>query len=55
MLQVCRETDDTVDDQMLQCDACHACVHMACYGVKDPPNGRLWLCDVCALRECCLP
>ena len=40
----------TLEDQMLQCDACGVCVHMACYGVQQPPNGRLWLCDVCALR-----
>ena len=51
LLQVCWEHDDTAEDQMLQCDACHISVHMACYGVKSPPDGRLWLCDVCALGE----
>ena len=55
-LQVCWEHDDTAEDQMLQCDACRISVHMACYGVKSPPDGRLWLCNVCALGQPpCLP
>lgn len=24
-------------------------VHVDCYAVRDRPDGRLWLCDVCAL------
>jgi len=24
-------------------------VHMDCYGVRNRPDGCLWLCDVCAL------
>ena len=55
--QVCREPDDTVENQLLQCDACRACVHMECYGVSAPPDGRLWLCDVCSLgmpERCCV-
>lgn len=47
--QVCREADDTPDNQILQCDACRACVHMDCCGVSTIPDGRLWLCDVCAI------
>ena len=53
--QVCREVDDTPDNQILQCDACRACVHMECCGVSTPPDGRLWLCDVCALGQPLIP
>lgn len=34
---------------LVQCANCHLFVHMNCYGVAEPPNGKLWLCDVCAL------
>lgn len=33
----------------LQCAKCHLFVHMNCYGVAEAPNGKAWLCDVCAL------
>ena len=33
----------------MQCGNCHLFVHMNCYGVAEPPNGQLWLCDVCTL------
>ncbi|CAI7864650.1 unnamed protein product, partial [Closterium sp. NIES-54] len=39
------------DDQLLQCDSCRIMVHMACYGVREPPDGGLWLCDVCSKHE----
>ena len=31
----------------LECDLCRCVVHMDCYGASQPPDGRLWLCDVC--------
>lgn len=45
----CGGEEDTSDDQLLQCDACRQFVHMGCYDVEQPPEGRLWLCDLCQL------
>ena len=33
----------------VQCDGCRVYVHQRCYGVAAPPDGRLWLCDVCTI------
>ena len=38
-----------------QCDGCRVLVHQLCYGVATPPNGRLWLCDVCTLGAPSMP
>lgn len=35
---------------VLQCNKCHVFAHMSCYGVREPPHGALWLCDVCSLN-----
>ena len=46
---VCGEEEETNLNHLLQCDGCRGFVHMACYGVPSPPEGRLWLCDLCKL------
>ena len=46
---VCGEEEETTLNHLLQCDGCRGFVHMACYGVPSPPEGRLWLCDLCTL------
>lgn len=46
---MCREEEETDQNHLLQCDGCREFVHMDCYGVPAPPEGRLWLCDVCRL------
>ena len=46
---VCGEEEETAFNHLLQCDGCRSFVHMACYGVAAPPEGRLWLCDLCKL------
>ncbi|BDA44310.1 probable histone-lysine N-methyltransferase TRX1 [Coccomyxa sp. Obi] len=46
---VCGEEEETTHNHLLQCDGCREFVHMDCYGVPAPPEGRLWLCDVCKL------
>jgi hypothetical protein len=45
----CGGEEESTDDQLLQCDACRQFVHMGCYDVEHPPEGRLWLCDLCEL------
>ena len=49
MRSVCGEEEETTFNHLLQCDGCRSLVHMACYGVAAPPEGRLWLCDLCKL------
>ena len=49
MRSVCSEEEETAFNHLLQCDGCRSLVHMACYGVAAPPEGRLWLCDLCRL------
>ena len=51
MRSVCGEEEETEQNHLLQCDGCREFVHMDCYGVGAPPEGRLWLCDVCKLGE----
>ena len=46
---VCGEEEETALNHLLQCDGCRSFAHMACYGVAAPPEGRLWLCDLCKL------
>lgn len=49
---MCGEEEETTHNHLLQCDGCREFVHMDCYGVPAPPEGRLWLCDVCKLGGC---
>lgn len=53
MRSVCGEEEETTFNHLLQCDGCRSFVHMACYGVAAPPEGRLWLCDLCKLGASC--
>ena len=46
---MCGEEEEADDNLLLQCDACRVYVHQCCYGVAEPPDGRLWLCDVCTI------
>lgn len=46
---VCLEEEEDDEDFILQCDRCKVYVHMDCYSVREPPHGRLWLCDVCSV------
>lgn len=46
---VCGEVVEYEDNRMVQCDGCKVMVHMACYGIREPPKGSLWLCNVCEL------
>ena len=48
---VCGEEEETEQNHLLQCDGCREFAHMDCYGVGAPPEGRLWLCDVCKLGK----
>ena len=48
---VCGEEEESDDNLLLQCDACRVYVHQCCYGVAEPPDGRLWLCDICTIGE----
>ena len=40
MRSVCGEEEETGLNHLLQCDGCRSFVHMACYGVAAPPEGR---------------
>lgn len=33
---------------MVFCDGCDVCVHQACYGVQNIPEGK-WYCRTCAI------
>lgn len=48
---VCFEEEEDDTDLVLQCDDCGIFVHMLCYGVREPPLGRLWMCDVCRVAS----
>ncbi|CAK9872811.1 unnamed protein product [Sphagnum jensenii] len=47
LLHMCYLDVEYVDNLLLQCDKCHIIVHMNCYGVLEPPDGKLWLCSLC--------
>ncbi len=57
---VCYLDVEYVDNLLLQCDKCRIIVHMNCYGVLEPPDGKLWLCSLCGADApkqrplCCL-
>uniref|UniRef100_A0A158Q8A9 Bm3641 n=1 Tax=Elaeophora elaphi TaxID=1147741 RepID=A0A158Q8A9_9BILA len=44
----CRECGKPGD--VLLCDGCEACYHLACTGLADIPDGK-WLCQVCELHK----
>ncbi|EFN53929.1 hypothetical protein CHLNCDRAFT_13553, partial [Chlorella variabilis] len=46
---VCNEEDEDEEDFIVQCGKCKLFVHMCCYGIRQAPHGKLWLCDVCSL------
>ncbi|XP_067136146.1 uncharacterized protein nwk isoform X2 [Centruroides vittatus] len=45
---VCRSPDTEEGNEMVFCDSCNICVHQACYGITNIPDGS-WLCCTCAL------
>ncbi|GLC39703.1 hypothetical protein PLESTM_000930800 [Pleodorina starrii] len=53
--EVCGEDEEVPGNLKLECDLCRCVVHSRCYGVKQPPHGALWLCDVCQLHAAGLP
>ncbi|GLI69245.1 hypothetical protein VaNZ11_013821 [Volvox africanus] len=53
--EVCGEDVESQGNLKLECDLCRCVVHSRCYGVKQPPHGSLWLCDVCQLHAAGLP
>jgi hypothetical protein len=44
---VCYLDEEYVGNLLLQCDKCRIMVHMNCYGELEPPDGDLWLCNLC--------
>ncbi|XP_075471459.1 protein Jade-1 isoform X2 [Ascaphus truei] len=45
---VCQSPDGEDGNEMVFCDKCNICVHQACYGILNVPEGS-WLCRTCAL------
>ncbi|XP_030642718.1 protein Jade-1 [Chanos chanos] len=45
---VCQSPDGEDGNEMVFCDRCNICVHQACYGILNVPEGS-WLCRICAL------
>ncbi|KAI1306480.1 Protein Jade-1 [Halotydeus destructor] len=43
---VCRSPDAEDENEMVFCDSCNMCVHQACYGITEIPDGD-WLCKAC--------
>ena len=43
---ICRSPDAEDQNEMVFCDLCNICVHQACYGIVDIPDGE-WLCRAC--------
>lgn len=37
-------------NEMVFCDRCNICVHQACYGITEIPEGE-WLCSPCRASE----
>lgn len=38
--------DGEEGNEMVFCDLCNICVHQACYGITEIPEGE-WLCRPC--------
>ncbi|TVU10902.1 hypothetical protein EJB05_44457 [Eragrostis curvula] len=57
---VCDMDEEYEDNLFLQCDKCRMMVHARCYGELEPPDGALWLCNLCrpgaprVSPRCCL-
>ncbi|XP_057436320.1 histone H3-lysine(4) N-trimethyltransferase ATX1-like [Lotus japonicus] len=55
---VCHMDEEYENNLFLQCDKCRMMVHARCYGVLEPVNGVLWLCNLCRSGAppppCCL-
>ncbi|ESO04614.1 hypothetical protein HELRODRAFT_111636, partial [Helobdella robusta] len=45
---ICRSPEGDENNEMVFCDNCNICVHQACYGIQNIPEGS-WLCRTCAL------
>lgn len=43
---VCRSPDGEDGNEMVFCEVCNICVHQACYGIAQIPEGD-WLCSPC--------
>lgn len=43
---ICRSPDAEDGNEMVFCDLCNICVHQACYGIEQIPDGE-WLCRPC--------
>lgn len=43
---VCQNPDGEDGNEMVFCDLCNICVHQACYGIDEIPDGD-WLCRSC--------
>ncbi|XP_013774873.1 LOW QUALITY PROTEIN: protein Jade-1-like [Limulus polyphemus] len=52
---VCRSPDSEEGNEMVFCDFCNICVHQACYGITNIPEGS-WVCRTCVLgvRPACI-
>ncbi|XP_076360069.1 uncharacterized protein LOC143252199 isoform X2 [Tachypleus tridentatus] len=52
---VCRSPDSEEGNEMVFCDFCNICVHQACYGITNIPEGS-WVCRTCVLgvRPSCI-
>lgn len=46
---VCRSPEGEEDNEMVFCDNCDICVHQACYGIQEIPDGS-WLCRTCSIN-----
>ncbi|XP_017781095.1 PREDICTED: PHD finger protein rhinoceros isoform X1 [Nicrophorus vespilloides] len=47
---VCRSPDSEEGNEMVFCDSCNICVHQACYGITQIPEGQ-WLCCTCTISQ----
>ncbi len=45
---VCRSPDSEEFNVMVFCERCNICVHQACYGITNIPDGP-WVCRTCSL------
>ncbi|KAL3311383.1 Protein Jade-1 [Cichlidogyrus casuarinus] len=44
---ICGAYDGEDDNELVFCDGCYVCVHQACYGIAQLPEGS-WLCKLCS-------
>lgn len=48
---VCQSPNGEDGNEMVFCDHCNICVHQACYGIIEIPEGD-WLCSPCKDMQC---